>query len=162
MCIHLHFACSDIPLYTLGCVRSTQIPLLFDGFHCFFETLFTKTLRCSTTFLKRFFSRFLAIPLLFFVLGFWPTEKKQRNASADLTHHTVQNRKKKLKVCEIWKNRSIEKRGLKHCFKKRRFAAADRINLKQCFFSGIHRTHPYVICTFRYIPRNPLILPFYI
>jgi hypothetical protein len=112
-------------------IRVRSIDTNFTIFHCFFETLFPKTLECSTTFLKRCFSRFLAIPLLFFDLGFRSIDKKQRNASTALIHHTVQNPKKKFKVCEIWKNRSIEKRGMKHCLKKTLFTA---VNLKQCFF----------------------------
>jgi hypothetical protein len=50
----------------------------------------------------------------------------------------------KFEVCEIWKNRSIEKRGMKHCLKKTLFTAVNRVNLRQCFFPGIHRTHPYI------------------
>jgi hypothetical protein len=119
-----------------------RIPLLFDDFQCFFETLFPVNFQCSTTFLKRCFSRFLAIPLLFFDLGFRSIDKKQRNARTALIHHTVQNPKKKFKVCEIWKNRLVETKGLKHCFEKTLFTAANLVNLKQCFFPGIHRTHP--------------------
>jgi hypothetical protein len=40
------------------------------------------------------------------------------------------------------KNRSMMKRYSKHCFKIIRFTVADRVILKQCFFPGIHRTHP--------------------
>jgi hypothetical protein len=35
-------ASATAPTAAKRCVRSTQIPLLFDDFHCFFETLFTK------------------------------------------------------------------------------------------------------------------------